>query len=96
LPVSGELRVGGRFHLGGNASGTIERCDPPIGLRATWEFGGAISWIEVRLTAVDEDTTRLELEHLALVDDDTWAQAWSASEEGRRFMTESSEPGRSP
>jgi hypothetical protein len=29
LPVSGDLRVGGRYQLEGNASGTIERCDPP-------------------------------------------------------------------
>ncbi len=124
LPISGDLRLGGRFDLKGNASGTIERCDPPTGFRATWEFGGATTWIELRLTAVDPDTTRLELEHIALVDDDTWerfgpgavgigwelgltglgrhltgeaeldpaaAQAWAASEEGRRFITRSSE-----
>ena len=124
LPVSGDLQVGGTFHLEGNASGTIERCEPPTGFRATWESGGAISWIEVRLTAVDEERTRLELEHLALANDDTWArfgpgavgigwelglgglgrhvggedrldpaaaQAWAVSEEGRRFVTESSE-----
>ncbi|HEY2595152.1 MAG TPA: SRPBCC domain-containing protein, partial [Chloroflexota bacterium] len=40
LPVSGELRLGGRYQLEGNAGGTIERCDPPHGFRATWEFGG--------------------------------------------------------
>ena len=124
LPVSGELRVGGRFQLEGNASGTIERCEPPTGFRATWESGGAISWIQLRLTAVDGTTTRLELEHVALATDDTWArfgpgavgigwelglgglgrhvggedrldpaaaQAWAASDEGRRFITESSE-----
>jgi uncharacterized protein YndB with AHSA1/START domain len=72
LPVSGELRVGGRFQLQGNAGGTIERCDPPTVFRATWEFGGATSWIEVRLSPIDHQTTRLELEHVALVDDDIW------------------------
>ena len=124
LPVSGELRVGGRFHLEGNAGGTIERCEPPTAFRATWEFGGAVSWIEVRLTALSQDATRLELEHVSLLGDDTWArfgpgavgigwelglgglarhvagearldpaaaQAWTASEEGRRFISESSE-----
>ncbi len=124
LPISGELRVGGRFDLTGNASGTIEQCDPPHSFRATWEFGGATSWIELRLTPLDDDTTRLELEHIALVDDDTWtrfgpgavgigwelgltglgrhlagegqldpaaAQAWAVSDEGRQFVTESSE-----
>lgn len=127
LPVSGELRPGGRFELKGNASGTIERCQPPTGFRATWEFGGAVSWIELRLTAVDQETTRLELEHLAVADDATWerfgpgavgigwdlglqglgrhlasgetldpaaAQEWAASEEGRRFITESSDQWR--
>jgi uncharacterized protein YndB with AHSA1/START domain len=74
LPVSGDLKVGGRFQLEGNAGGTIERCDPPARLRATWEIGGAISWIELRLTAVDQSTTRLELEHIALAGDETWAR----------------------
>jgi uncharacterized protein YndB with AHSA1/START domain len=74
LPVSGDLRPGGRFALEGNASGTIERCDPPTGFRATWEFGGATSWIELRLTALDENTTRLELEHIVLDEGGTWAR----------------------
>ena len=40
-PVSGELELGGRFQVEGNAAGTIETCDPPNGFTATWEFGGA-------------------------------------------------------
>ena len=40
LPVSGDLRPGGRYALEGNASGTIERCEPPHGFDATWEYGG--------------------------------------------------------
>ena len=51
LPISGDLRVGGRYQLEGNASGTIERCDPPSSVAATWEYGDQVSWIEVRLTA---------------------------------------------
>ena len=74
LPISGDLRPGGRFQLTGNAAGTIERCDPPTGFRATWEAGGATSWIELRLTALGEDSTLLELEHIALVGDETWAR----------------------
>jgi uncharacterized protein YndB with AHSA1/START domain len=35
LPVSGELRAGGRFQLEGNAGGTVTRCDPPHGFDAT-------------------------------------------------------------
>src|SRR5690242_2732923 len=69
LPVSGDLRLGGRYQLEGNAGGTIERCDPPKGFTATWEFGGKVSWIEVRLTADAETGTRFELEHIAHVDD---------------------------
>ncbi|TDB85631.1 SRPBCC family protein [Actinomadura sp. KC216] len=73
LPVSGELREGGRFELEGNASGTIERCDPPKSYSATWEYGGQVSWIEVRLTPEDGGRSRLELEHIAHVDDH-WEQ----------------------
>ncbi|MFJ7904870.1 SRPBCC family protein [Streptomyces sp. NPDC096198] len=74
LPVSGELRPGGRFRLQGNASGTIERCDPPEGFFATWEFGDEVNWIELRLTAVGEGRTRFELDHIAQVDDERWAE----------------------
>jgi uncharacterized protein YndB with AHSA1/START domain len=124
LPVSGELRLGGRYQLEGNAGGTIERCNPPRSFAATWEFGGQISWIEVRLSSVGDDQTRLELEHIAHVDDDMWAQfgpgaagvgwdmalvglarhldtghavdpaegmAWMASDEGKQFVTMSSQ-----
>jgi uncharacterized protein YndB with AHSA1/START domain len=123
LPISGELRLNGRYQLEGNAGGTIERCDPPTGFAATWEYGGQVSWIEVRLVREAEDRTRLELEHIAHVDDH-WAQfgpgavgigwdmaligltlhlggapqvdpqevmAWTASDEGRRFITMSSD-----
>lgn len=74
LPVSGDLRIGGRFQLEGNASGTIERCDPPHGFDATWEYGGEISWIELRLSAESDTTTRFALEHVAHVDDERWAE----------------------
>ena len=73
LPVSGELRLRGRYQLEGNAAGTIERCDPPHSFAATWEYGGETSWIEVRLTTVD-DGTRFELDHIAHVDDERWAE----------------------
>jgi uncharacterized protein YndB with AHSA1/START domain len=69
LPVSGDLRLHGRYQLEGNAGGTIERCDPPKSFAATWEYGGNTSWIEVRLSAEPEGGTRFELEHTAHVDD---------------------------
>lgn len=74
LPVSGDLRLGGRYQLEGNAGGTIERCDPPNSFAATWEFGGQTSWIEVRLTEQPGGKTRLELEHVAHVSDELWDQ----------------------
>ncbi|MGI5328179.1 SRPBCC family protein [Actinomadura nitritigenes] len=73
LPVSGDLRPGGRYQLEGNAGGTVERCDPPKGFFATWEFAGQTSWIEVRLTPEEDGTTRFELEHITHVDDH-WEQ----------------------
>ena len=75
LPVSGDLRPGGRYQLEGNAGGTVLACDPPRELHVTWEYGGDVSWLGVRLT--DSDTgpgTRLVLEHDAPVDPQRWAQ----------------------
>jgi uncharacterized protein YndB with AHSA1/START domain len=74
LPISGELRLGGRYQLEGNAGGTVERCEPPRSFAATWEFAGEVSWIEVRLTAESDERTRFELEHIAHVDDQRWAE----------------------
>ena len=123
LPISGDLRVGGRFQIEGNASGTVEACDPPRSFTSTWEFGGEVSWIELSLSS-EGDRTRLQLRHIAHVDDERWMQfgpgavgvgwdltmlglgrhlesglpldpseaaAWSTSEEGRQFMSLSSE-----
>ena len=70
LPISGELRVGGRYQLEGNAAGTIESCDPPRSFTATWEYGGDVSWIELRLSPEPDGGTRFELEHIAHVDDE--------------------------
>jgi uncharacterized protein YndB with AHSA1/START domain len=73
LPVTGELVVGGKYQLQGNANGTVERCDAPHSFAATWEFGGEVSWIEVTLTP-EENGARLTLEHIAHVDDERWSQ----------------------
>ncbi len=73
LPISGDLELEGQFQLEGNAGGTIEACDPPNGFAATWEFGGTVSRIEVRLKSVDEGQTRLELEHIVPIDEH-WEQ----------------------
>ncbi|MBK0418096.1 SRPBCC domain-containing protein [Leucobacter sp. CSA1] len=69
LPVTGELRLGGRYQLQGNAGGEILTCLPPEEGAAeylvTWEFGGGVSWVAVRLSAAGEERTRFELEHTA-------------------------------
>lgn len=76
LPITGELKLGGKYQLEGNAGGTIERCDPPKSFFVTWEYGGQVSWLEVRLVPEPDGETRVELEHIAHVDDDDemWAQ----------------------
>lgn len=74
LPLTGDLKVGGKYQLEGNAGGTIERCDPPKSFFATWEFNGMVSWIEVRVAPEPDGRTRMELEHIAHVADDLWAQ----------------------
>lgn len=73
MPVSGELRLGGRYQLEGNAGGVVERCEPPRSFAATWEYGGDVSWIELRLDP-DGTGTRFTLEHIAHVDDARWAE----------------------
>lgn len=62
--VEGDLELGGRYQITGNASGTITRCEPPRALELTWEIMGGTSWVHVRLTRAGERTT-LQLEHLA-------------------------------
>src|SRR5687768_2821479 len=69
MPVTGDLRPGGRFQLQGNAAGTINLCEPPELLAVTWEFGGNTSWVNVRLEAAGEDDTQLRLEHIAHEDE---------------------------
>ncbi len=68
LPVEGELKLGGHYQLKGNAGGTITRCDPPEAFDITWEMGGGMSWVNVRLTP-DGERAKLTLEHIALRDD---------------------------
>lgn len=123
LPISGDLKVGGRYQFEGNAGGVVRECDPPRSFSVTWEFGGQVSWLEVRLTEPTEGRTSLQLEHIVHVDeqweqfgpgavgvgwdsgllglsnhlasgaavDPREAMAWMASEEGREFMTSSSD-----
>lgn len=70
MPITGDLRLGGHYQLEGNAGGTITACEPPTAFDATWEFGGNVSWIEVRLSPESAARTRLRIEHIAHVDDE--------------------------
>lgn len=74
LPISGDLRLGGRYQLKGNAGGEITRCEAPRRLDLTWEYGGDVSWVTVWLTEEPTGGTRLQLEHVAHVTDERWAQ----------------------
>ena len=68
-PIEGDLRLGGRYQLKGNAGGTILVCEPPRHLRVTWEFGGGMSWVEAWIEPLAAESSRLTVEHLAFVDD---------------------------
>ncbi|KOU13782.1 polyketide cyclase [Streptomyces sp. WM6372] len=76
LPVSGDLRPGGRYQLEGNAGGEILRCEPPRLLRVSWVMGQApgFSEVEVRLTPEGAERTVFELEHVAVVEPKFWDQ----------------------
>ena len=65
-PVSGDLRLGGRFQIEGNAGGEILRCEPPRLLAVSWVYGdNPPDEVELRLTSEADGTTVVELEHAA-------------------------------
>ena len=43
------------------------RCEPPARLALTWEFGGDVSWVEVRISDDGAGGARLSLTHTALL-----------------------------
>jgi len=122
LPISGELELGGRYQLEGNASGVITACERPSHLALTWEFGGDVSWVELHLSDDGAGSARLTLTHTAHLSEH-WGEygpgavgvgwelgvmalaihvarptepkldeaAFSASPDGKRFVTGSSE-----
>lgn len=65
--VSGELALGGRYQIEGNASGTITACEPLAHYALTWEFAGDTSWVEVRLAETGSGSVQLSLTHTALL-----------------------------
>ena len=104
--VTGDLVLGGRYQLKGNAEGTITKCEPPHALDLTWEFGGATSWVTVRLekvgaefgpgaTGVGWDLSFYGLDmHLGAPEtvlDHEAAERWLVSSEGKQFVRGSGE-----
>lgn len=67
-PVTGDLKLGGRYQVQGNAGGTILRCEPPRLIDITWEFNGGMSWVVLTL-APDGEGARLTLEHVFRAED---------------------------
>ena len=68
-PVSGQLEIGGRFQIEGNAGGSITVCEAPSKFSVTWEYGGDVSWVTLRVSNDGPDSANLVLEHEALVSD---------------------------
>ncbi|WP_017595684.1 SRPBCC family protein [Nocardiopsis potens] len=71
LPVTGDLRQGGRYRLEDGTEGSIETCDPPRGFSATWEVQGEVSRIEVELAPDPSGGTRLRIAHI-VSEDEHW------------------------
>ena len=67
LPVEGEIALGGRYQLEGNAGGLITACEPRSHLALTWEFGGDLSWLEAWVRHDGPGRARLTLTHTSLV-----------------------------
>lgn len=74
VPVTGDLRLGGKYELEGMAHGEILRCESPRLLKVSWLYGpDADAWegtseVEVRLTPGPAGDTEIELIHAAVVD----------------------------
>lgn len=73
MPVTGDLRVGGRYRLhvpdDERAGGEILRCEAPRELDVTWEFGDeVVSRLEVRVRPAGEAAVLL-LDHSRLPQD---------------------------
>ena len=67
VPVSGDLVVGGRYQLEGNAGGVITACELLSHFALTWEFAGDVSWVEVHVSDDADARARLTLTHTSLL-----------------------------
>ena len=64
-PVSGDLRLGGRYQIAGNAGGEITACERLSHYALNWEFGGTVSWVDVSVADDGSGCARLTLTHTA-------------------------------
>ena len=65
MPISGELELGGRYQLEGNAGGVITSCERLSHVSLTWEFGGDVSWVDVHVSDEGAGWARLTITHTA-------------------------------
>jgi uncharacterized protein YndB with AHSA1/START domain len=73
MPITGDLRVGGRYQLHGNAGGLIEECVPRERLALTWEFNDQVTWVVATFAETGEGA-QVRIEHIAQVDEQLWEQ----------------------
>lgn len=66
-PVVGELREGGAFEAPRGARGRVLAVEAPHRISLTWEHGGSIDPLLIRLDPEDDGTTSLLLRHTRLV-----------------------------
>jgi len=73
-PVDGELKLGGKYQVKGNAGGTITACVPPKSFSLTWEIFGGVSWVNVALAPTKDGGAHLTLEHVQEPVGDHWSK----------------------
>lgn len=73
-PVTGDLRLGGRFQVEGNAGGEILECEAPRHYKVSWEYGGNTTWVDITVDRVSPAGARLTLQHLSHETDEQWQQ----------------------
>jgi uncharacterized protein YndB with AHSA1/START domain len=73
MPVTGDLRLGGRYQLEGNAGGLVQECIPNERIAVTWEYAGDVSWVVATLSGDDASST-LRVDHTAHVDQQRWEE----------------------
>ena len=62
-PVTGELKLGGRFQIQDNAAGSVVSCQAGDNFSITWEFAGDTSWVDVSLVELDNASVRFSISH---------------------------------